>query len=55
VGNVTPPRWVDVATLSVSCQRKQFNFWRQSEQSLVQLDAQGKLSVDGRPGALLPR
>lgn len=53
--------WVDVAMLSVRCQRKQFKFPRQYEQSLqsmVQLDAQGELSVDGQPavqGTRLPR
>jgi hypothetical protein len=44
--------WVDVATLAVRCQRKQFKFpkrYEQSLQSLVQFDALGELSVDGQP------
>lgn len=44
--------WVDLATLSVKCRRKQFRFprlYEQSLQSMVQFDALGEVSVDGQP------
>lgn len=44
--------WVDLATLSVKCRRKQFRFprlYEQSLQSMVQFDALGEISVDGQP------
>ncbi|MDP3237828.1 MAG: hypothetical protein Q8S33_17280 [Myxococcales bacterium] len=44
--------WVDLATLSMKCRRKQFRFprlYEQSLQSMVQFDALGEISVDGQP------